>query len=67
LRPFDYVTDDDRCQVVDVAGRLRGRPWGGWKVQDGTRDAVVEVRYGKKAAGRVLDGRTWDEMPGRAP
>jgi len=21
------------------------------------------IRYGKKKAGRVLDGRTWDEMP----
>ena len=22
------------------------------------------VRVGKKAAGRLLDGRTWEEMPG---
>jgi protein gp37 len=27
----------------------------------------VLVRIGKKAAGRELDGRTWDEMPTRAP
>ena len=26
----------------------------------------VVIRVGKKAAGRLLDGRTWDEMPGRA-
>jgi protein gp37 len=26
-------------------------------------EAVVVRRVGKKAAGRVLDGRTWDEMP----
>lgn len=25
------------------------------------------ARIGKKAAGRLLDGRTWDEMPGAAP
>jgi protein gp37 len=24
------------------------------------------VRVGKRAAGRILDGRTWDEMPGAA-
>lgn len=60
---FDYVTDDDRCQIVDIKGRLRGRPWPGWAIQDGTRDAVAMRRYGKGAAGRVLDGRTWDEFP----
>lgn len=63
LDVFDYVTNDDRVQVVDTAGRLRGRPWPGWKVQDGTRDAEVLRRYGKKTAGRELDGRTWDEYP----
>ncbi len=26
---------------------------------------VMMCRVGKKAAGRLLDGRTWDEMPGR--
>jgi protein gp37 len=28
---------------------------------------VVMAGFGKKAAGRVLDGRTWDEMPVRVP
>jgi len=28
-------------------------------------DEVVLYDVGKKAAGRLLDGRTWDEMPGR--
>lgn len=60
---FDYVTDDDRCQVVDMQGQVRGRPWPGWAIQDGTRDAAVMRRYSKKDAGRVLDGRTWDEFP----
>ncbi len=23
---YDYVTDDDRCQIVTQAGQLRGRP-----------------------------------------
>lgn len=60
---FDYVTDDDRCQIVDINGRLRGRPWPGWAIQDGTRDAVAMRKYGKSKSGRVLDGRTWDEYP----
>ncbi len=61
--PFDYVTNDDRVQVVSTAGERLGRPWRGWKVQDRTRDAEPMRRYGKKAAGRELDGRTWDEYP----
>ncbi|RAO26508.1 hypothetical protein PSN13_06536 [Micromonospora saelicesensis] len=32
----------------------------GWA---GTSHTVAMVRVGKKAAGRVLDGRTWDEYP----
>jgi len=60
---FDYVTDDDRVQIVDTVGRRRGRPWPGWKVQDGTRFAAPLRRYGKKAAGRLLDGREWNEYP----
>ena len=59
----DYVTDDDRCQIVDSLGRLRGRPWPGWAIQDGTRDAATMRNYGKHKAGRLLDGRTWDEFP----
>ncbi|MEU2603216.1 DUF5131 family protein [Streptomyces albus] len=62
-RPFDYVTDDDRCQVVSSGGNLAGRPWLGWKRQHGHEQSEVMRRYGKKAAGRVLDGRTWDEFP----
>lgn len=60
---FDYVTNDDRCQIVTASGGLRGRPWPGWKVQDGTRDGAAVRSYGKKQAGRELDGRTWDEFP----
>jgi hypothetical protein len=30
--------------------------------RDGVRDS--KGRFGKKAAGRLLDGRTWDEVPG---
>lgn len=32
----------------------------GWRADD---DALVWKRVGKAAAGRLLDGRTWDELP----
>jgi len=33
----------------------------------GTANSTDPVyRIGKKAAGRLLDGRTWDQMPGVA-
>jgi protein gp37 len=38
------------------------RQWGEWApASPGTPDAVA--RIGKRAAGRVLDGRIWDEIP----
>ena len=63
---FGHVTNEDACQVVTKAGNLRGRPWPGWGIQDGTRDACVMRRYPKGKAGRTLDGRTWDEFPASA-
>ncbi len=36
-------------------------PWNGHD-DDGSGEAIV-YRFGKKAAGRVLDGRTWEEFP----
>jgi hypothetical protein len=62
-RPFDYVTNEDRVQIVSIVGEHLGRPWRGWKIQDRTRDAEPMRRYGKKAAGCELDGRTWEEFP----
>lgn len=34
---------------------------GGWR--DGPRDPKTGRFVGKRAAGRLLDGRTWDELP----
>lgn len=39
-------------------------PWNGRQGLDSETNEYVMVRVGKKRAGRVLDGRTWDEMPG---
>lgn len=38
-------------------------PTGGWWWPDLDPDTPVFRRVGKKAAGRQLDGRTWDQMP----
>jgi len=27
-------------------------------------DSIIAYRVGKATAGRLLDGRTWDEVPG---
>lgn len=42
-----------------------GEPTGGWwcPLDDTDERMCVYQKVGKKAAGRVLDGRTWDEMP----
>jgi hypothetical protein len=69
-RPGDPHTDNKRCGIVHVNGEnRRGRAFGSLTNHLGTfsgdpdgADYVME-RVGKKAAGRELDGRTWDEMP----
>lgn len=38
-------------------------PWNGHEDGDSPDGEVVMVATGKKAAGRLLDGRTWDETP----
>ncbi|MGD0833176.1 MAG: phage Gp37/Gp68 family protein [Candidatus Dormibacteria bacterium] len=55
----------DQCERADVPFFFK--QWGAWApvaVEDGA-DPVLR-RLGKKAAGRLLDGRTWDEMPSLA-
>jgi protein gp37 len=52
----------DQCQTAGVAYFFK--QWGEW-----TPTNMISGEYervGKKAAGRRLDGRTWDEMPARA-
>jgi protein gp37 len=66
----------DQCQAAGVAFFFK--QWGEWLPLLGHREhlnlppedrtwqrigGVTMVRVGKKAAGRLLDGRTWDEMP----
>lgn len=47
---------------VDSVAGSRGVLTAGWHESDG----YGFLRVGKKAAGRLLDGRTWDQMPARA-
>lgn len=64
---YDRDIDDPdwgRCDVIK-----RETPNGRWMSITGGHgfhnDRVIRVdRVGKKAAGRLLDGRTWDEVPG---
>jgi len=61
----------DRCHDNGIAFHFR--QWGEWAPakghrcsdfeQFGTDPANTVRKVGKKAAGRLLDGRTWDELP----
>lgn len=68
----------DECQAAGV--KFFFKQWGEWApcthfaITEGTEnnrvhrfeDGQLMYRYGKKVAGRELDGREWDEMPGAA-
>jgi len=64
----------DQCQAAGVSyffkqwGAWGPQPVGDWDKKDILwLDDVNVWRVGKKAAGRILDGRTWDEMPNVQP
>ena len=59
--PQPRYNTDDRHHVVMVNGMDRGTPWPGWGLDQ--PDAEVMERVGKKRAGRLLDGREWNEFP----
>lgn len=53
----------DQCQTAGVPFLFK--QWGEWAPRDGASSGEYPTmdRIGKKAAGRELDGRTWDEYP----
>lgn len=51
----------DQCQDAGVAFLFK--QWGEWAPADNPECAAHMRKLGKKAAGRLLDGRTWDEYP----
>lgn len=66
-----------RDQCVSSGVPFHFKQWGHWRPSDGAQDSgvptvrmrghngksVTMVKLGKKAAGRVLGGRIWDEIP----
>lgn len=76
-RPLDPAwvrTLRDQCQLAEVAFHFK--QWGAWYPIDGSsgqtttsktrlvvKSGEVMARASKKIAGRLLDGRTWDQTP----
>ncbi|OCB09262.1 hypothetical protein A5717_26160 [Mycolicibacterium porcinum] len=56
-----YSTDRDRFVFLDGSGHMALRDMA--ESMSGPRFGTTVKRVGKKQAGRVLDGRTWDEYP----
>ena len=52
-----------RDQCLSVGVPFFFKQWGAWKPIRETMGSYRLERVGKKAAGNVLDGRTWEEMP----
>ena len=50
----------DQCQAAGVPYFFK--QWGAWITEE-YEDGPQMRKVGKKAAGRLLDGRTWDEYP----
>ena len=56
----------DQCCAAGVAFFYKQTGEYIWVPAHGARSDLEPRRVGKKSAGRLLDGRTWDEMPARA-
>lgn len=54
---YSPVFNDVAFELINSKGQKPGLYEGDW------RDYQSMYKVGKKAAGRLLDGRTWDEMP----
>ena len=67
-RPMDPAwAREIRAQCQDADVPFFFKQWGAWVPAPAhPGDEVVMRRLGKKAAGRLLDGRTWDGMPASA-
>jgi protein gp37 len=56
-----------RDQCVKARIPFFFRQWGEWAPPPDERPGRITVRVGKRAAGRLLDGRTLDEMLAALP
>jgi protein gp37 len=52
-----------RDQCIEEAVPFFFKQWGEHQPDDPAAERTSMVRVGKKVAGRLLDGRTWDEFP----
>ena len=69
--PSWFLSLMNQCMAADVAFHFK--QWGDWAPGDGialakvraekAADGTTMLRVGKKAAGRLLGGATWDELP----
>jgi protein gp37 len=65
-RPMDVNwVREIRDQCLDARVPFFFKQWGAWAPTT-TDDGYAIRRIGKKAAGRTLDGRTWDQYPAEA-
>jgi len=55
----------DKCVSAGVP--LFFRQWGEWAPGSGGPSGETMARVGKRSAGRLLDGRTWDQTPRSKP
>ena len=55
----------DQCFAARVPFFFR--QWGEWAPGSGEEPTRTLVRVGKRAAGRLLDGRSWDQIPEAVP
>jgi protein gp37 len=53
----------DKCISANVPFFFR--QWGEWAPRSGDPPGETMRRVGKRSAGRLLDGRTWDQTPAR--
>lgn len=72
MHPHWVMSMRDQCEFYGV--KFFFKQWGEWVPEHQVKDwykydvhewntAIASVRVGKKKAGRLLDGRTWDLMP----
>jgi hypothetical protein len=54
---------DDSGAWVEHVMEMSHKPWSVERAPEAPQHAEGIRRWGKKAAGRELDGRTWDEFP----
>ncbi|WP_422444318.1 DUF5131 family protein [Thermoanaerobacterium sp. DL9XJH110] len=61
--PHDGCWDEPHQKIIMAPDGEICEPYHGWGLDQRERGWEFMVRVGKKRAGRLLDGRTWDEIP----